>query len=447
MFKRCLHSFFACAVVFFVAPPIQAQGPAITGASAPRPTRSNPIVIDWLPGVGEPGQSTPSEQALHEAVARHVYVRRIKGDTASHRIAWHIRAAADDAYPATPSLFGSSTYPSGVVLLPTTMQQADIVIRTYPTDRPDWARSFEVVLTDAVTAQPIVSAGGRPVVVGFSVAGDLTCKVGRADRCGTSTRLAAGIPEIGDLQQAQLLAAFCTPTAINGNTCSRVPRYPKGAQCEVELSGKVYTGRFVKAHARMIIADYRSACESHAENFGGIAVFDEIDNRIRLQGFVPGLGATDCVVIGRGGKRDRLLCISKFNGGGHETSGLFEQRFDRSSAGHYTVTANHLFEAQDNQGAYGLTEVSCESRSEDLDIIAISAGSAPDVVSITVSYLNQAVIKAACTLPQAGPNETFRPANPGYAFVKDGQAQRRSVLFNLADRSKVLRSHPSQPVK
>ncbi len=399
------------------------------------------VVLDWTPSVGEPGRpSTPSEQALNEALPRHVYLKRLKGDSEPHEIAWSVRAQEGDDYPAQPNLFGGQTYPSGVVLMPSKSAKVDIAIHLYPEGRLDWPRSFEVALTDAVTGRPVVSPDGKEIIVGFAVSGDLKCKVGRTDRCANTERLAAGTLSIPDRKADRLLATFCDPINMRGKECLHVRRYPSGPHCNVELTGKVYSGRFLTAGRHTVIAGYRSGCEPHASNFGGVAIFEEVDGRVSFQGFVPGAMASDCVVVPSHQDLERLVCISSFNGQGEEITSLAELRLAQTSAKRYYITADHFSEAQDNKGVYGLTRVSCLVKQDDLAIANLSAGSQPDAVSVSITYLDELAIRDACASPNVDLQGTRSIADAGSAYIKEGVERRRVATFDLANRSAIVRS-------
>jgi hypothetical protein len=399
------------------------------------------VVLDWTPSVGEPGRpSTPSEQALNEALPRHVYLKRLKGDSEPHEIAWSVRAQEGDDYPAQPALFGGQTFPSGVALMPSKSAKVDIAIHLYPEGRRDWPRSFEVAFTDAVTGRPVVSPDGKAIIVGFAVSGDLKCKVGRADRCANTERLAAGTLTSPDRKADRLLATFCDPSDMRGTECLHVRRYPLGPQCNVELTGRVYSGDFLTAGRNTVIADYRSGCEPHASNFGGVAIFEEVYGRVRFQGFVPGVIASDCVVVPSHQGLERLVCISSYNGQGEEITSLTELRLTQTSAKRYSITADHFSEAQDNKGVYGLTRVSCLIKQDDLGIANLSASSQPDAVSVSITYLDERAIRDACASPNVDLQGSGIIADAGSAYIKEGVERRRVVTFDLADRSAIVRS-------
>lgn len=134
------------------------ESAAIRAAAPAPPPTDVAIVLNYTLGVGGVNDtSTPMKQALNEAMPRHIYLKRLPGDDRELHVAWRVRPMEGDLYPAQPNLFGSDTYPSGSVVMAPGALTSDIVIRTIPTNRPDWTRDFEVVLTDAKTGQAILS--------------------------------------------------------------------------------------------------------------------------------------------------------------------------------------------------------------------------------------------------------------------------------------------------
>lgn len=149
-----------------------------SGASGPR----MPIVLKWLPDVGEPGVPVPAEQAANERQARRILLDRTEDDDGrDHAIRW--RVFPDGDYPARPDLFGTEVYPTGVVRMERGQRRAVVTVRTVETGRPDWRRAFRVELSDAETGLPVLDPYMTPIAVSFAVAGDLRCAPGRPDLC------------------------------------------------------------------------------------------------------------------------------------------------------------------------------------------------------------------------------------------------------------------------
>lgn len=163
----------ALAAVFLIAPAAWAQQQP--------PAPALPVVLDWSPGVGDPGGIVVMDQAANEKLARHIYLRRVIDDGRELHIAWKVEPEGD--WPAKENLFAGGKYPSGVLTIPKGVREAAIDIPTVATGKPDWHREFRVVLTDAATGQPILGPFMLPVEVTFLVYGDLKCAPGRPDLC------------------------------------------------------------------------------------------------------------------------------------------------------------------------------------------------------------------------------------------------------------------------
>jgi hypothetical protein len=163
--------------------PCQGLAQAPTGQSSAPPATSSalPIMMKWMPVVGEEGGLVPMEQAANERLARHIYLERVLDDGRTFAIRW--RVLPDGPYPAKPDLFRTEDYPSGVVHMGKGQRTADVVIKTYETGKPDWKREFKVVLTDAETGNPVLSQYMTPIELSFLVFGDLACAPGRSDLC------------------------------------------------------------------------------------------------------------------------------------------------------------------------------------------------------------------------------------------------------------------------
>lgn len=397
-----------------------------------------PIILDYTPGVGD-DTSTPTEQALNEALPRHLYLKRISGDHRELRVAWRVRAPEDDDYPARPNLFGSSIYPSGIIVMAPGVAKADLVIRTVRTNTPDWNRAFEVVLTDARTGQPVLTTNRTPLAMSFAVFGDLKCKVGRADRCDPSRTIPVDEPGEGEakLPMQTLLAAFCAVDDIRGSECLRIKNYRPGQTCSVRLSGKSYAGKLLASSAGMVVADYISECESHATEFGGSVVLEQTSKGLSFRGFVPAYRSHDCAVVpATDGDHDSLICIMTHTGYGQTETSVSEFVLARTSQkaigiSHVDITHTSNVEAGEN----ALTRVSCNGDQgfEKLGLRQLQAGAAAGIVTVELTYADAASVKAACVSAVSGPDHAISLLHGGDGFLSEAAQKRRRVELNLAD--------------
>jgi hypothetical protein len=415
----------------------------IRSPAAALPQTPAAIVLKYTVGVGGPHDtSTPMKQALNEAMPRHIYLTRLPGDDREMRVAWRVRAMEGDPYPAQPNLFGSDTYPSGSVIMMRGALTSDVGIRTVRTDRPDWTRDFEVVLTDEATGQPILSPYHAPIAVAFSVAGDLKCKIGRADRCDPSRTLPVeDVPteSVAPTSARALLSAFCAPEDIRGSECLRAKNYHRNEACNVKFTGKSYTGRFIASSGKIVVADYQSDCEPHATDFGGSVLFEQTSDGLTFIGFEPGHRTNECVVASTNVEYDRLVCILSFNGQGQVDSSISELVFARQTSKGILISYNHFAHASSNSAAYGLDRVACD-RNGDVENLAWSKlGPGPTAGTITaeLEYADAATVEAACASVGSATNEALVPGSARNAFLLQGAERHRRIVVDLMNRGMV----------
>jgi hypothetical protein len=431
----------AARLVFRPVAAVAESAPVVVAAqSAARGTAAAdaPIILDYAPGVGD-DTATPTEQALNEALPRHLYLKRIPGDHRELRVAWRVRAPEGDDYPARPNLFGSTTYPSGTVVLAPGVAKADLVIRTVRTNTPDWNRAFEVVLTDARTGQPVLTTNRTPLAMSFAVSGDLKCKVGRADRCDPSRTIPVDEPEDSEakLPMQTLLAAFCAVDDIRGSECLRMKNYRPGQTCSVQLTGKSYAGKLLASSAGIVVADYISECEPHATEFGGSVVLEQTDKWLSFRGFVPAYRSHDCAVVpDTGGDHDSLICIMTHTGFGQTDTSVSEfvlARTSQKAIGISPVDITHTSNVEAGENA--LTRVSCKGDQgfEKLGLRQLQAGRAAGTVTVELTYADAASVKAACVSAVSGPDHAISLLYGGDGFLSEAAQKRRRVELNLAD--------------
>jgi hypothetical protein len=415
----------------------------ICAAAASVPAAAEaPIVLDWKPGVGGPKDtSTPIKQALNEVMPRHIYLRRTLNDDRELRVAWRVRPMEGDLYPAKPSLFGSDEYPSGTVIMAPSARMSDIVIRTVRTNIPDWNRDFEVVLTDAETGRPILNTNGTPITVGFSVAGDLKCKIGRPDRCDPTKNITQDeklVDSAATLRDtSKLLSTFCPSQEIRGSECLNAINYRRGQICNVKVTGGPYTGHFIAYAGEILVAPYQSDCEPHATDFGGSILFEKIGGNFVFEGFQPGYRANECIVVPESANHDRLVCIASFNGQGHTESSVNEVVFTRQSSKSIGISFDRIIGASDDSAAYGLNQVDCSGSFENLRLSKLGPGPAAGTVTAELEYADDALIKIVCASSSSAPKEALIPSSPGTAFIPQDSEKHRRVVINLAHRNMV----------
>jgi hypothetical protein len=416
--------------------PVRAADPA-------SPPTHAAIVLDYTLGVGGLNDtSTPMKQALNEVMPRHIYLKRLPGDDRELHVAWRVRPIEGDLYPALPNLFGSDTYPSGSVVMASGALTSDIVIRTFRTDRPDWNGDFEVVLTDERTGRAVLSAYHTPITVAFSVAGDLKCKIGRADRCDPSRAMpvedAPAKPAAG-VSVRTLLSSFCATEDIRGSECLRAKNYRQSGTCSVQFTGKFYSGRFIASSGNITIADYQSDCESHATEFGGSVLFETVGDGLVFRSFQPGYRTSDCLVIHARDENDKLVCILSHNGQGEAMSVVSEFVFAEFSPKEIRVSYNHLATASSNSAAYGLNRVYCggDEAAVNLGLSKLGPGPTAGTVSAELEYADSALLKMVCASAGSAPDGAVVPGSPGNAFIPQGAEMHHRIVVSLKDRSMV----------
>jgi hypothetical protein len=71
----------------------------------------------------------------------------------------------------------------------------------------------------------------------------------------------------------------------------------------------IFFGKFT-ANRPQAIATYWAACEPHAHSFGGMALFNVVDQKFELVRYFPGIRAVDCVIPPpQGGGRQTAYCF------------------------------------------------------------------------------------------------------------------------------------------
>lgn len=95
---------------------------------------------------------------------------------------------------------------------------------------------------------------------------------------------------------------------------------------------KIWQGRFTVS-APQILAMYDADCESHANNFGGAALFRLKDGKPDLIRYYPGLNLRDCLMVaGDASTLDTLYCHSSFMAQGEIEESFGPLRFANDTA-------------------------------------------------------------------------------------------------------------------
>jgi hypothetical protein len=142
--------------------------------------------------------------------------------------------------------------------------------------------------------------------------------------------------KLSDAQAKQLHEAVCSEPVYTTKQdrldiwiCDRPRAYPNGADpvfCPVNRLNfsflgdglfQIFFGKFT-ANRPQAIATYSAFCESHANSFGGMALFNVVDQKFELVRYFPGMPVVDCVVPSlQGGGRQTAYCYGSF--GAHGT--------------------------------------------------------------------------------------------------------------------------------
>jgi hypothetical protein len=155
----------------------------------------------------------------------------------------------------------------------------------------------------------------------------------------TSAAAATG-SRLSDLQWQQLSQEICDVAPYksdNGDLwlCDKPRNYPghETEECHLsfwagsDASAQIYFGRFT-AHETQAIVMYGASCESHADSFGGMALFKVVDQRLQLLRYYPGARYVDCAVpLSRGSEFQTPHCFGSSSGQGELNEAFGPLRF------------------------------------------------------------------------------------------------------------------------
>lgn len=237
-----------------------------------------------------------------------------------------------------------------------------------------------------------------------------------------------------------LLSTFCDAGNIQGATCKRARFYPDAGRraCDVKLTADRYSGRFIASRNPLLVVNYQSGCEAHVNDFGGVALFEQAGGTYAFRGFQPGMQGTHCVTMARSESEDVLICLTGHMGQGDLETRLARVAFKEEPIRHITMSLDFLVEAENLVGAYGSNVVDCYGQPKYFDLSKLSAGAAPNTVTVEVSYADADTIHAACGKGFPKPAETSGELGPGEAYVPEGYEKQGKMTVDLVSRKVIV---------
>jgi hypothetical protein len=242
-----------------------------------------------------------------------------------------------------------------------------------------------------------------------------------------------------------LLATFCDTGSIKGSVCTNAKGYRSGKRCDVKLQADRYSGKFLADGTTLLIVNYESGCEPHATNFGGAVIFEQKDGAISFRAYQPGSQATDCIVLARNEKQDRLICITGHLGQGHLESGVAEMVFTQDFSKAIGVSLNFFVRAEDSTGAYGSNVVECRETSAYFGLAKLAPGPRPDTVAVEIAHADRDTIQTACTKGFPRPKEIFGELRSGEAYVPPGHEKTTRFVIDLTTSKAVPEAEFGKP--
>ena len=228
-----------------------------------------------------------------------------------------------------------------------------------------------------------------------------------------------------------LLATFCDAADIKGSACTRAKRYRTGKRCDVTLQPDRYSGKFLADGSTLLVVNYESGCEAHANDFGGSVIFEQKDGAAIFNGYQPGLQVNDCIIVARNDRQDRLICITGHIGQGRLESGVAEMVFARDFNKTIDMSLNYFVTGEDAVGAYGSNVVDCKETSKYFGFARLGPGPGPDTVAVEIAHADKATIETACTKGFPKPKQLFGELGPGEAYVPPGHEKKARFVIDL----------------
>jgi hypothetical protein len=154
----------------------------------------------------------------------------------------------------------------------------------------------------------------------------------------------------------------------------------------------VYYGQFTTLEPQAIVM-YGASCESHAANFGGMALFRVVDDGFRLIRYYPGQLYVDCAVPPVGGTEfQTLYCFSS-----HSGQGELEEIFGPLT---FAADGQLHFEAWLSAGNWDgdAPSIDCEKPKPNIHHLTdVSLDSAKVQIVVTAASLDRRSVANACS--------------------------------------------------
>jgi hypothetical protein len=268
---------------------------------------------------------------------------------------------------------------------------------------------------------------------------------------------------LSEAQAKQLHQAVCSePIAKLGGLDSWTCDHPRGyrnitspAFCPVNTlyfssrgdgQFQIFFGKFT-ANRPQAIAMYTAACEPHANSFGGMALFNVVDQKFELVRYFPGMRAVDCVVTPpqRDG-RQTPYCFSSFMAQGILGQSFGPIGFKPSGEAAF----DSWFQAGNSDGHLGVTTGCKTNKPEPRRISAVRLDEARSEVVLDVEVLDPHHVASACDRFRKGDfNEEERNVQKwslsakGLAFIRPDERQFDTMVVRFrppSARAKVERA-------
>lgn len=235
-----------------------------------------------------------------------------------------------------------------------------------------------------------------------------------------------------------LLATFCDPAHIKGDTCKRAKGYPANGNkngCEVKLLGDRFAGRFVASGNPLLVVNYESDCEARANDDGGAVVFELAGGKYNFAGFAPGSRVNECIVVPRGETQDSLVCLTGHVGQGYLEGGVALMAFTREVGKGISIAPDFLLEATDSTGAHGANVVTCKAAPPKyFELSKLGTGPRPETVAFDATLADADIFRIACGKGFPRPKEIFGTLAKGDAWVPRGREKKRRAILDLVTR-------------
>ena len=241
--------------------------------------------------------------------------------------------------------------------------------------------------------------------------------------------------KLSALQAKQLHEAVCTEPAhtikqdrLDIWVCDRPRAYPNGADpvfCPVNRLNfsflgdglfQIFFGKFT-ANRPQAIATYSAFCESHANSFGGMALFNVVDQKFELVRYFPGIPAVDCVVPPlQGGRRQTAYCYGSFAAHGTLVEIFGPIRFKPNGE----ATLDTWFQASNDDDNLAAMTGCKTNRPNPHHISTVRLDEAKSEIVLDVAVLDPRSVASACDRFRKGDfDETERDLQKTSVLAKD----------------------------